>query len=485
MEIKKIIKKGKGVVLFLIFALAFWLRTYRLDYPLADWHSWRQADTAAVTRNFIKEGLSPLYPKFDSLWALNNYGPENTNRYFFAEFPLYNLLVYPLYRLWGTKIVYSRLVSIFFSSLTTVSLFFLVESFSGGAAAFLAALVFAVLPYNVYYGRVVMPDPLHVFCGVTALTLLRFWQKTGRWSFLLTGGLFLAAHILTKPYGLILGAVVGGFLLLQKKETLWQRRWQIIVLGIVSLTPYLLWRWHISHYPEGQFGTDWLFNSTRIRFRPAFFRWLFYERLTKIILGGGGLALFVGGWLAEKTKEEWVFYSSWMLGLLVFVSVIATGNVTHDYYQLPWVPLLASLVGKGSVFFYRQGEGFLRKGFNAGVVLCLWIMMIGIGWYETKGFWNVNNWAIVKAGKAADQLLPADAKVIAPYNRDSTFLYQTNRIGWPFVPEEIEKMVARGADYYISVNFDDLTKRLMEKCQIVAQEKDWVIIDLHQCEKKK
>ena len=193
----------------------------------------------------------------------------------------------------------------------------------------------------------------------------------------------------------------------------------------------------------------------------------------------------MGGWLAEKTKEEWVFYSSWMLGLLVFVSVIATGNVTHDYYQLPWVPLLASLVGKGSVFFYRQGEGFLRKGFNAGVVLCLWIMMIGIGWYETKGFWNVNNWAIVKAGKAADQLLPADAKVIAPYNRDSTFLYQTNRIGWPFVPEEIEKMVARGADYYISVNFDDLTKRLMEKCQIVAQEKDWVIIDLHQCEKKK
>ncbi|KKS90138.1 MAG: hypothetical protein UV66_C0008G0013, partial [Candidatus Woesebacteria bacterium GW2011_GWA1_43_12] len=35
----------------LILVLAFVVRLWRIDAPLADWHSWRQSDTAAVARN--------------------------------------------------------------------------------------------------------------------------------------------------------------------------------------------------------------------------------------------------------------------------------------------------------------------------------------------------------------------------------------------------------------------------------------------------
>ena len=35
-------------------------RLYRVTGPVADWHSWRQSDTAAVARNFTKFGFDPF-----------------------------------------------------------------------------------------------------------------------------------------------------------------------------------------------------------------------------------------------------------------------------------------------------------------------------------------------------------------------------------------------------------------------------------------
>src|SRR5579863_6695915 len=80
--------------LVVIFILSVGVRLYHFSGPIADWMSWRQADTAAVTRNFIKDGFTPLYPKFDVLNSLNMPVVPNPNRYFFAEFPIYNILSY-------------------------------------------------------------------------------------------------------------------------------------------------------------------------------------------------------------------------------------------------------------------------------------------------------------------------------------------------------------------------------------------------------
>ena len=41
------------LLLLVIVILGFAVRLYRIDFPLADWHSWRQVDTAGVTREFI------------------------------------------------------------------------------------------------------------------------------------------------------------------------------------------------------------------------------------------------------------------------------------------------------------------------------------------------------------------------------------------------------------------------------------------------
>ena len=42
------------ILFVIILLLGFGVRLYKITSPIADWHSWRQADTASVTRNFCE-----------------------------------------------------------------------------------------------------------------------------------------------------------------------------------------------------------------------------------------------------------------------------------------------------------------------------------------------------------------------------------------------------------------------------------------------
>jgi hypothetical protein len=78
--------------------------------------------------------------------------------------------------------------------------------------------------------------------------------------------------------------------------------------------------------------------------------------------------------------------------------------------------------------------------------------------------------------------------VIAPYNGDTAFLYQTRRAGWPIIEGDIEELIKKGAHYYVSVSFDDLTNQLINeanlpdetkrKYKIIDQTSKYVIIQL-------
>jgi len=474
------IKYKQTITLIFIFILAFVVRLYKIDNPIADWHSWRQADTASVTRNFIKQGFSPFFPKFDSLVSLNQFADQNPDRLFFAEFPIYNILVYPLYKYFGVNVIYHRLVSVFFSSLTIFSLFFLTKLFSSSFVAYTTSLIFALLPYNIYYGRVTMPDPLHVFFAVTSLLFINLYLKHQKIYLSVLSGLFYALTILTKPYGLVLLLPIT-FLLLSKlilgKSVKFT---SIIIFLIISLTPYLLWKIHIDHYPQGQFGTAWLFNSTNIRFRPAFFRWLVFERFNNLILGGGGFVLFCFGLISPKSIKEVLFYFSWLVSLLIFVIVIATGNVTHDYYQLPFVPILSIFTALGIEHLLKIGQKTWQKIFNSCLALALFAMMLAMGWYQAKGLFNINNYPIVEAGLKADQILPKDALVIAPYNNDPAFLYQTNRWGWTNQVYDLDKIKQQHHNpiYLVSVSKDDYTNSLKNQYAPIFETDNYIIVKI-------
>jgi len=474
-------KKDIIIVLFL-FIISFIPRLYRLDNPVADWHSWRQADTAAVSRNFIKERFNPLLPQFDSLNSLNGMSDQNPNRYFLAEFPLYNILTYPFYKLFGVNEMYARLVSVFFSSLTSVLLYLLVKQFSSKRSALLAGLFFGILPFSIYYGRVIMPDPLHIFFSVLTMLLVTYWINTSSRIWSVLAGLSYGATLLTKPYALVLILPIAYLVF---------RKWGLKVFinkasylfFFLAFVPFLWWRWHIAAHPEGQFGTDWLFNAGNIRFTGAFFRWIIFDRMNRLVFATGGFVLFWLGLIRGRNKKEGWFYYLWLISIFIYISIIAKGNVTHDYYQMPLLPIGCILMAKGFEFLLMFGNGLKQRIVNFLLAIGFVVLMLAFGWYEVRGYFNINHWEIVHAGQAADKILPVDAKVIAPYDNDSAFLYQTNRYGWTTGGLEIEKFVDRGADYLISTTLDEYTKKWIYACNIVEQSDEFVIVDLSNCNK--
>ena len=58
------------ILLSLMLIAGFTVRLYKVENPIADWHSWRQADTSSVSRNFAKDGINMLRPTYDDISSI-------------------------------------------------------------------------------------------------------------------------------------------------------------------------------------------------------------------------------------------------------------------------------------------------------------------------------------------------------------------------------------------------------------------------------
>ncbi len=469
----------KKILVIAVLLLALAVRLYKIDNPIADWHSFRQADTASVTRNFVDKGVNLLVPTYHDNSNIQS-GKDNPNGYRMVEFPLYNLLHYSVYQVYpsmGLEVA-GRLTSVLLSLVAIYFVFLIGEKLSGFFVGWMAALFMATLPFSIYYSRVILPEPLMIAAILGSYWfLVKMSESSGvkkRW-YLLISSLLFAVAILVKPFAIFF-ALPNAAIIFRSWAKGELNALDVILFSIIGITPFIWWRNHILSYPTGVPASDWLINSTGIRFRPAWFRWLFSERIGKLILGVYGTTFLMLGLIA-KPKNEGVAYWLWALGILLYFSVIAGGNVQHDYYQAITIPYLSFLMAKGAALMLSLSRATYSRLLTIIMTVVVFVSMISLSWYEVKGYYQINNWAIVEAGKAVDELLPKDAKVIAPYNGDTAFLYQTHRSGWP-LGYDIEDKMAKGATYYVSVSYDDEARDLEKEYTLVSKNDKYIIIKL-------
>ncbi len=471
-------------LLVLVLLLAFYLRLYRIDSPVADWHSWRQADTAAVTRNFERNGINMLYPTFDDLSSIPS-GKANPRGLRMVEFPLYNAASVIVKKIIpeGPLERSMRLTSIFVSLGTLIFIFLLVRKYTDRLTSFITAITFAVLPYNIFYGRVILPEPTLVFLSIGSIYFFdsyvasTYTKSLKSVKYYVLTAIFAALSLLIKPFAIFILLLPILYIALRSWGiAVWKRK-ELYLLVLVVVLPFIFWRIWIQQFPEGIPAYDWLFNGDNIRFKGAFFYWLFAERISKLILGYWGLFLLLVGIAAHTAKREGWIFRLLLLGSLGYLFTIATGNVRHDYYQVLLIPVICIYVGKGVAYLFRTNL-FQRKT-SILLAILAYCFMLAFGWYQVRDLFNINHPEIVKAGEAANKLLPRKSLVIAPYFGDTAFLYQTNRAGWPIVEGSIQNMINKGAQYYISVNFDDLTNEILSNSKIKEQYLDgyYTLID--------
>lgn len=478
--------KQPELYLILIIIIGFFVRLYKIDSPVADWHSWRQADTAAVSRSFYKEGYNLFIPKYDDMSGVSE-SPKvipniNPNRYRFVEFPIYNSLVYYLYLLHGgVDEKLARLVNILFSLGSIILIYLLTRKYFDTITALVSSFLFAVLPFNIFFSRVILPEPSLVFFSLGMVYFTDLWIFKNTKKLFLIASFFTACAFLTKPYAAFY-LVPLLFSFYKKEQKFWPIPWRYFIFFAVSITPFVAWRIWMSYFPEGIPGSSWLFDgdkNTRIRFRPSYWRWILGDRFGREILGVTGTVLFFIGLLKRPgLKQSW-FLHLLAAGSFLYLFVIAKGNVQHDYYQTFIVPALVIFTARGFVELVKSIPSFLPRLYTAPLALLFLLVMLHMTWNEVKGLYQINNGAIVDAGRVADAILPKDTKVVAPYQGDTSFLYQINRPGWAVVGYPIKDLHDLfGVDYYISTSKDAKTKWVMRKYVTIVDTKDFVIVDI-------
>ncbi|HJX58961.1 MAG TPA: glycosyltransferase family 39 protein [Patescibacteria group bacterium] len=473
--------KKEYIALVLIVLGGLLVRLYKIGSPIADWHSWRQADTASVSRTYVEKGINLLYPQYQDVSSIQT-GIQNPNGYRFVEFPVYNAAHAALVKLMPvfSLEVWGRLLSIFCSLASLVVIFLLGRRFISPLGGLMAAFFFAFIPYNIYFSRTILPEPMATMFGLFAILFFVYYIDSGKTAKLYLSGLFLSLAILVKPFT-VFYAFPMVYLALQKyslKDLIRNSKLAIsmLIFADIVLVPLLAWRAWMSNYPVGIPFFSWAFNGDGIRFRPAFWRWIFAERLGRLILGIWGVLPFSLGVL--KVVKKNLFIQVFLLGMLAYVSVIATANVRHDYYQIFVIPAVSLALASGAAYLIKTNE--FSRLLSITVLGASILLMLGMGAYQVKEYYKINHPEIIEAGKALDEIAPKDALVVAPYNGDTAFLYQTGRWGWPAIDTSIENIIERGGDYYVSVNQGDAdTQAIIKKYKTVVKTDRYLIVDLH------
>jgi 4-amino-4-deoxy-L-arabinose transferase-like glycosyltransferase len=434
-------------------ALALALRCYGLTAPLLDYHSWRQADTASIARNYAANGYRLPYPQVD--WG------GGTPGYVESEFPVYTYGLALLYGIFGTHDWLGRLLTALCGAAAVAALYGLARS---GREAIYAGATLALMPFPIYFGRTVMPDTLMLLTAILAIWTFRRWTErpsAGRLAVALLCG---ALAPLTKTPNLVIVAVPLAYLLWRGRAVR-HARMPLILYGAGFALPSLLWMWHaraLPSDPQLSFGIGEKLFDLGLLADPQFYRLLASWSIEHVITLAG-LPFFILGlapaarerqhgiWTQEGIEDPssilhppssmppqesdapWLPHA-WLLGVVLFLGAGATGVVGQDYYILPLAGPAAWLVGAGLDRAQRLVERRAAGARTSWLVPALGLAALGALslWriaplYQTTDFYRT-------LGRRLDLALPPGARVGIVAPAVSEILYYGERKGWRLDP---------------------------------------------------
>lgn len=306
------------------------------DLPL-DFHPTRQLFSALKARGMYYAWSPPAgVPEAQREFAIRQWQALAT-----IEPPLLEVLTAFTYRFTGEHLWVPRLYSLLFWTLGALAVYALGRRLASSAGGLLAAGVYLFLPYGVIASRSFQPDPLMVTLIVSTVTALSRWGESRRLRWVVLAGLLGGLAVLVKSVAIFFvggafGALALGTFGLRRTIRDWQA-WLIAVLMIAPAAVYTLYGVFVAGTLGSQFGG---------RFIPSLLiDPLFYLRWEGNIQQTVTVALFAlaipGALLVRERGLRWMLLG-WWAGYLLYSLVFNYHASTHDYYQLPLIPLVAA-----------------------------------------------------------------------------------------------------------------------------------------------
>lgn len=368
------------LVIFLVLGIAVRLIDFT-DLPL-DFSTTRQFHSLIMARGLYYQMDTPETEAMAQ--DIREFGITTGESEPVIEPPILENLVAFTYKLLGQEnILVPRIYSILFWVIGGIPLFLLARKMMSANGAFAALAFYLFIPFGVFASRSFQPDPMMIMWVLWAMYFQVTWAQTDTLKNAILAGVFTGIAVLVKaPMVFFVGIPFAG-LVLQKGFKNWVKNKRIYLMVALAILPALIY--NLFSATVGG-NADSIFGA---RFFPQLFvsvRW-YLDWLLMIKSVAGQFPLVIGLlaiFLINKPVHR-VFYACLWLGYVLYGYTFAYHIYTHNYYQLPLLPILA--LGFGFVFSiaFQKLEELNPRWFTRALSLVVLVFALALSVQHTRG----------------------------------------------------------------------------------------------------
>jgi len=323
----------KIALIVVLFVAALGIRLYDLTDLPNDFYMVRQYRSLLISRGMYYEHLTTA-PEWQRNMAVAEQQGEGL-----IEPPIMEALVALTYNLVGEQVWVGRIYASLFWLLGGVAIWLLGRELSMKWGGLIALAYFLFVPFAVTASRAFLPDPLMVAAMAWALWALYRWEKRRTWKAAILAGVLTGFAILVKSVAVfpLLGAAVGLVISRGSLKRILTDKQIWAIAGITALPTIVYYTYGIIYQDlGGQFGLRFFPEMLK---DPSFYvRWLFlaagFSGFVAMFASLTGILFFPSNGPRFMAIGMWV-------GYVVYGLVFPYHIMTHDYYHLPLILIVA------------------------------------------------------------------------------------------------------------------------------------------------
>jgi hypothetical protein len=301
-------------------------------------HLWRQSHTQINIQNFYRHDNNILHTR------VNTFNGDNIRR---LEFPIMQWLIANIQRIFGESITVTRSCIFLIGLFSVLGMYRLTNLlFKDKTVGLLTAWFFNFAPVFYYYTMNPIPDNFALCCSIWFMV---YFYKSNP----IASGIFLCLAALAKLPYILFGAIVPVYLLLDwlkgdnKNLVKHLLTYSILILPALAWYVWVIPQWHVIGVEKGIFGSK--ITLHKVLEILDYWKTMF----PKLIINLAAIPLFlmcIWGIFTQKVLKKPNFIAFAVAGSLIvlyFLYEINIIDVVHDYYLMPFLPIVFVMVGYG------------------------------------------------------------------------------------------------------------------------------------------
>lgn len=484
--------------MILIFLGSIWIRLVDInDLPL-DFHPTRQLFSALKARGMYYQDLVDI-PEWQKDMAVHQWKSQHT-----LEPEITEWLAVTAYRQAGiADLALPRIYSVIFWVIGGLFLFFAARRLVSPDGALLTASFYLFLPYGVLASRSFQPDPLMVALLAIFIWALAGWSDERSWPWAILTGVFGGLAIFVKVVAIFF--VAGGAVVVVLKSLSLRRAWkdtQVWSIAFLSLLPTALYYFNglvlgssMAQNYAGRFFPELLLS-------PVFYlRW---GLKLDVVIGYLAISFSLLGLLLFSKKKNGIVLGLW-LGYLVYGVIFNYHFSTHDYYQMPFIPVAAlSIAPLGEILSRTIRDRWEQRMLPRAAFVLIWVLtLLGAAWTVRSEMRMVDYGPLAETYREIGDILRDEGNVVA---LAKDYGYRLNYWGWlntshwpsegdlwyqekrgdPQVFPQLFEKHAQNRSFFLVTDFDEweaqsaLQKYLLAQYPLFAEGDGYLIFDLRE-----